>query len=88
MHDTKHHIAFRKDIGYIEVVGMGAAVDDPIHVQIQVVKLWKQRLIGNDLINLWIALTEPAVKLYIAGIEVRKSIGGQRNKLGSTTPSI
>ncbi len=63
MHDAKHHITFGKDIGYIEMAGVGAAVDDPVHVQIQVVKLWKQRLIGNDLVNLWIALANPAVKL-------------------------
>lgn len=63
MHDAKHHITFGEDIGYIEMVGMGAAVDDPIHVQVEVVKLWKQRLIGDDLIDLWIALTEPAIKL-------------------------
>ncbi len=45
------------------MVGVGAAVDDPIHVQVEVVKLWKQRLIGDDLIDFWIALTEPAIKL-------------------------
>lgn len=63
MHDSQDHVAFREDIGYIEMTWVSAAVDDPVHVQIQVVEFRKKCLIGNDLINLRIALTEPAVKL-------------------------
>ena len=63
MHNPKNHITFTENIGNIEMIGMSATMDDSIHVQIQVVKLRKQSLIGNDLVDFWIALTEPAVKL-------------------------
>ena len=59
------------------MVGVCAAVDDAIHVQIQVVKLREKRFIGNDLINLRIALTEPAIKLSVGVINVRHDMIGE-----------
>jgi hypothetical protein len=63
MHNSKNHIPLGKDIGYIEMTGVCAAVDNAIHIQIQMIKLGQERLIRNDLVYFWISLTKPAVKL-------------------------
>ena len=39
MHNTKDHITLGQNIRNIEVAGVSAAVDNTIHIQIQVIKL-------------------------------------------------
>jgi uncharacterized protein YeaO (DUF488 family) len=63
MHDAQHHISFAKYIGNIHVVRVSTPMDDAIHVEIQMVKLWQQRGIRNNLIDFWIALANPAIEL-------------------------
>jgi hypothetical protein len=63
MHNTQHHITLANDIGNIHVAWVRTAVNDSIHIQVQMVKLRQQSGIRNDLIDLGIALTDPAVKL-------------------------
>jgi hypothetical protein len=41
-----------------------AAVDNPIHVEIQVVKLGQQGIVSDNLVNLGVALGNPAIKLF------------------------
>ena len=65
MHDSKNHIPFSKDIRYIKMAGVGASVDNPIHIEVQMIKFRQERLICNDLVDFWVTLTEPAVKLKI-----------------------
>ena len=67
MHDAEDHVTLSKNVGHIEVVGVGASMDDPVHVQVQVIELGEQRLIGNDLVDLGVALAEPAIKLKGVG---------------------
>lgn len=42
---------------------MRAAVNDTVHIQIQMVKLWQQRRVGNDLIDLCVPFADPSIKL-------------------------
>ena len=63
MHNSQHHVSFRKCIGNIHVIGMCASVNNAIHVEIEVIKFRQQGGIGHDLINLGIAFTDPSVKL-------------------------
>ena len=72
MHDPKDHIPFGKNIGHIEVVGVGASMDDTIHIEVQMIKLGEERFICNNLVDLGVSLAEPAIKLL-------EGVGG-RNK--------
>lgn len=63
MHNPKDHITLSQNVGNIEMTGVGAAVDDPVHIQVQVIKLRQQGLICDDLVDLGVALAEPAVEL-------------------------
>jgi hypothetical protein len=63
MHNAQHHISFSQDIRDIHMTGMRASMDDSIHIQVQVVKLWQQSRIRNNLIDFRVALTDPSIKL-------------------------
>lgn len=39
MHNPENHITFGQNIRDVEMIGVGAPMDDSIHVQIQVIKL-------------------------------------------------
>mmetsp|Transcript_30854 Transcript_30854/g.55902 ORF Transcript_30854/g.55902 Transcript_30854/m.55902 type:complete len:240 (-) Transcript_30854:205-924(-) len=39
MHNPKNHITFSEDIGHIEMIGVGASMDNSIHIQVQMIKL-------------------------------------------------
>ena len=39
MHDPQNHIPFTEDIRNIKMAGVGTAMDDSIHVQVQMIKL-------------------------------------------------
>jgi hypothetical protein len=63
VHDSQHHVPFRYDIGNVHVTGMRTSVDDPVHVEIQVIKLRQEGGIGNDFIDLGVPFADPSVKL-------------------------
>ena len=63
VHDSQHHISFRQSIGNIPVTGMRAAVNDAVHVQVEMVEFRQQGTVRDNLIDLWIALRDPAVEL-------------------------
>ena len=42
---------------------MRAAVDDPVHVEVEVVEFGKERCVGYDLVDFWISFADPSVKL-------------------------
>lgn len=63
LHDTQHHITFTQNIRYVQMTWMGAAVNDSIHIQIKMIKLGKESTVRDDLIDLWITLRDPSVKL-------------------------
>ena len=63
MHNSQHHIPFTNDIRDITIGWMGTSVNDSIHIQIQMIKLWQQGRIGDNVIDLGIAFADPAVKL-------------------------
>lgn len=67
MHNPKDHITFRKNIRNIKMIRMRTSVNDTVHIQVQMVKLGKQGLIGDDLVDFWITLTEPSVELVFGG---------------------
>lgn len=45
------------------IVGMGARVQDAVHVQVQVVELRQEGRVRNDLVDLRVPLRNPPVKL-------------------------
>ena len=63
MHDPHHHISLGKFFGYIQVGRMRTSVNDTIHIQIQMVEFRQQGGVGNNLVDLWIPLADPSVKL-------------------------
>lgn len=63
MHNAKHHISFAHYICNVHVTRVSTAVNDTIHIEIQMVKFWQQRRVRNDLIDFCVALTDPAIKL-------------------------
>ncbi len=48
---------------------MRTSMDDTIHVEIQVIELWKEGGIGDNLIDLGIAFADPTVELASIKIE-------------------
>ena len=63
MHNAEYHVPLAHDIGHIEVVWMGASVDDAVHVQVEVIELRQQSLVRYHLVDLCVALADPAVEL-------------------------
>ena len=64
VHDSQHHVPFREDsFRQVHVGRMGASVDNPIHIEIQVIKLGQQGIVGDNFIDFGIAFTNPTVKL-------------------------
>lgn len=49
------------------MIRVSTAVNDPIHVQVQVVELRQEGFICDDLIYLRVALAEPSVELHVQG---------------------
>jgi hypothetical protein len=43
---------------------MGTPVNDPVHVQIQMIEFGQQGVIGHDLVDLRVPFADPAVKLF------------------------
>ena len=63
MHDPKHHFALRQAVRNVAVVRMSATMDNAVHVEVQMIKLWEKSIIADNLIDFGIALRDPAVKL-------------------------
>ena len=63
MHDSQHHVAFTHDIRNVQMTGMRASVNDPVHIQVQMIKLGQKRRVRHDLIDLGVTFTDPAIKL-------------------------
>lgn len=55
MHDSHHHIFFGKCVGYVEVGGVCAAVNDAVHVEVEVVEFGKEGCVGYDLVDFGVA---------------------------------
>jgi hypothetical protein len=53
---------------------MGASVNDTIHIKIQMVKLWQERRVGDDLIDLGVALADPSIKLQEKKQKMREEL--------------
>ena len=51
MHDPQHHVSFRQHLRNVLVIGMGTAVDNSIHIQVQVIEFRQQGLITNNFID-------------------------------------
>ena len=75
VHDPDRHLALREDVGHVEVVGVRAAVDDPVHVEVQVVEFREQRRVGDDLVDFRIAFADPSVKLKGATAQTTSAVG-------------
>ena len=45
------------------MVGVGAAVDDPVHVKVEMIELGEEGFIGDDLVDFRVAFRKPAVEL-------------------------
>jgi hypothetical protein len=39
------------------------AVDDSVHVEVEVIEFWQECCVGDDLVDFWIAFADPAVEL-------------------------
>jgi len=65
VHNSKHHVTFRYDVRYVHVAGMSTSMNNPIHVEIQVIKLGEQCRIGHDFVDLCVPFTDPSVKLKV-----------------------
>jgi hypothetical protein len=63
VHDPEHHVTFTQNIRDIHVTWMRTSMNNPIHIEIQMIKLGKKRRIGNNLIDLGVSFTNPSVKL-------------------------
>jgi hypothetical protein len=66
VHDSEHHIALGQTIRNIHVRRMRAAVNDAVHIEIEMVEFRKQGIVGNNLIDLGIPLGDPAIELGIS----------------------
>ena len=72
VHDPQHHVLFAQDFRDVEVARVRATVNDPVQVQVQVVHLGQQRLIGDDLVDLGITLRDPSIKLSAQEVRNRR----------------
>jgi phosphotransferase system IIB component len=63
MHDSKHHVPFRDNIGNVHMGRMRTTVNDTIHIEIQVVKLGQESIVRYNLVDLRITLGNPAIEL-------------------------
>lgn len=55
MHDAQHHVFFGERFGNVNVRWVCAAVDDAVHVEVEVVEFGEEGCVGDDLIDFWIA---------------------------------
>ena len=62
MHYPQDHVAFGEDVGDVEVTGVGAAVDDAVHVEVEVVEFGEEGFVGDHLVDLGVALGEPSLQ--------------------------
>jgi len=63
MHNSQHHVSFRNAVGNVAVTGVRAAVNDAVHVQVEMIEFGQQRIVRNNLIDLGVALRDPSVEL-------------------------
>ena len=63
MHYAQHHVSFTQDVRNVHVTRMSASVNDSIHIKVKVVEFRQQSRVRDNLIDLCVALAEPAVKL-------------------------
>lgn len=63
MHDSQHHVSFRKAVGNVAVAGVRAPVNDAVHVQVEMIELRQQSIVRDNLIDLGVALRDPSVEL-------------------------
>ena len=71
MQNPQQHVLFGQDFGHILIGRVRAAMNDAIHIQIQMVKLRQQGIVGNNLVDFGITLGNPSVKLYASDELVR-----------------
>lgn len=45
------------------MIRVRTAVDDSVHVEVEVVEFWQECCVGDDLVDFWIAFADPAVEL-------------------------
>lgn len=60
--DVFHHFFLCEALGDFLVVGVGAGVDDAVHVQVEVVEFGEEGQVGDDVVDGDVALGEPAVE--------------------------
>ncbi len=41
VHDAEHHVLFGQDVGDIQMIRVRTAVDDSVHVEVEVVEFWQ-----------------------------------------------
>mmetsp|Transcript_31089 Transcript_31089/g.61556 ORF Transcript_31089/g.61556 Transcript_31089/m.61556 type:complete len:243 (-) Transcript_31089:185-913(-) len=79
--DARHHLALTQGGGHVHARGVGAPVDDAVHVQVQVVEFGEEGAGGQDLVDVRVPLRQPAVELGDAHVCVfffeRKCAGGK-----------
>lgn len=63
VHNAQHHVSFTQDVRNVHVTRVSASVNDSIHIKVKVVEFRQESRVGDNLIDLCVALTEPAVKL-------------------------
>lgn len=63
MHNSEHHVSFADDIGNVQVAGMCTAVNDTVHIQVEVIEFRQKCRIRYDLIDLCVSFTNPSIKL-------------------------
>ena len=66
MQNSQQHVFFRNHFGDILISWMRTAMDDTVHVQVQMIKFGQQGIVGHNLVNLRITLGNPSVKLEIS----------------------
>jgi hypothetical protein len=73
MQNPQQHVLLQK--GYREILagGMRTPVNDTVHIQVQMIKLGQEGIVGDNLIDLGITLRDPSVKLR----GLSKSRGGE-----------
>ena len=74
MQNSKQHVFFRQDLGDILIRRVGTSVDNPIHIQVQMIKLGQQGTVSDDLIDFGITLRNPSVKLRARGTKQNQVI--------------
>ena len=67
MKNVRENLLFGYTKVRIIIIGMRTIVNDPIHIQVQIVE-FRDLMLFNDFTQTWISLTEPAVKFWYSHI--------------------